>query len=534
MLQWVVERYSDLMNAHEHAFIEQFTLLPQSSRALLVRMVMRKGELFRTGKLRYDEIGCPRRAAVALIGLGWLDEEPLLALDQLFVLLNKTEIAERFGALLKPGTKADQLLQLRGHFGAAETFNAWLPQSTECVYQLRITPLCNRLRLMFFGNLRQDWSEFVLADLGIYRYEKVEFSALSRGFHTRCDVDAYLHLYDCRVRLEQGEPAEDIFSLVPEDIYPNAWLESRRAKLLFHIAQHYERAGVWPWAYAIYSVCSHSGSRIRAVRMLERCGQFEAALQQTQNLDGTGVPDGAGINDADRQQLSRITARLRRKLALPQLPVTAAAPLARLDLLLPRPDTVISVEETVGNYLGTAHEPVYYVENTLVNSLFGLLCWPAIFLPLPGAFFHPFHSGPADLLSADFYPQRRQPFADCLSQLDTPQYKDTIVQRFRDKFGLQSPFVFWEILTEELITLALDCIPAAHLKKWFERMLLDLSANRAGWPDLIRFWPRQQRYQMIEVKGPGDRLQDNQQRWLAYFTAHEMPVAVCYVQWAEQ
>jgi hypothetical protein len=37
---------------------------------------------------------------------------------------------------------------------------------------------------------------------------------------------------------------------------------------------------------------------------------------------------------------------------------------------------------------------------------------------------------------------------------------------------------------------------------------------------------------MIEVKGPGDRLQDNQIRWLHYFAEHGIPVAVCYVQWA--
>ncbi|MES2350916.1 MAG: VRR-NUC domain-containing protein, partial [Pseudomonadota bacterium] len=34
------------------------------------------------------------------------------------------------------------------------------------------------------------------------------------------------------------------------------------------------------------------------------------------------------------------------------------------------------------------------------------------------------------------------------------------------------------------------------------------------------------------VKGPGDRLQDNQLRWIAYCAAHEMPVSVCYLQWA--
>jgi hypothetical protein len=39
---------------------------------------------------------------------------------------------------------------------------------------------------------------------------------------------------------------------------------------------------------------------------------------------------------------------------------------------------------------------------------------------------------------------------------------------------------------------------------------------------------------MIEVKGPGDRLQDNQLRWLEFCHEHQMPVAVCYVQWAEQ
>lgn len=97
---------------------------------------------------------------------------------------------------------------------------------------------------------------------------------------------------------------------------------------------------------------------------------------------------------------------------------------------------------------------------------------------------------------------------------------------------MQSPFVFWHLLTEELLDLALLCLPADHLKRCFERVLSDLKSNRAGMPDLIQFWPDQKTYRMIEVKGPGDRLQDNQLRWLDYCTKHQMPVAVCYVQWA--
>jgi hypothetical protein len=38
---------------------------------------------------------------------------------------------------------------------------------------------------------------------------------------------------------------------------------------------------------------------------------------------------------------------------------------------------------------------------------------------------------------------------------------------------------------------------------------------------------------MVEVKGPGDRLQDNQLRWIEYCATHQMPIAVCYLQWAE-
>lgn len=73
----------------------------------------------------------------------------------------------------------------------------------------------------------------------------------------------------------------------------------------------------------------------------------------------------------------------------------------------------------------------------------------------------------------------------------------------------------------------------AHLKLWFRRLLLDIRANRSGMPDLIQFFTAQHTYRMIEVKGPGDRLQDNQLRWLAFCEEHGMPVTVCYVQWQE-
>jgi len=192
-----------------------------------------------------------------------------------------------------------------------------------------------------------------------------------------------------------------------------------------------------------------------------------------------------------------------------------------------------SVEHAVCEHLSTPDAPVYYVENALVGSLFGLLCWDAIFAPLPGAFFHPFHWAPADLNRADFHQRRADLFAACLACLDSDDYRDCIWRTFQAKLGIHNAFVAWGLLDEELLTHALTCIPAAHLKLMFQRILADVCGNRTGLPDLIQLWPEARRYRMIEVKGPGDRLQDNQKRWIDYAHQHGLPIAVCYVQWAE-
>src|ERR1700733_10623167 len=61
-LAWLAERYDDVFGADERSFLDEFGRLPQPSRALLVRMLMRKGTLFRASRLNYDEIGCPLQA----------------------------------------------------------------------------------------------------------------------------------------------------------------------------------------------------------------------------------------------------------------------------------------------------------------------------------------------------------------------------------------------------------------------------------------------------------------------------------------
>jgi hypothetical protein len=527
-LCWIAERHGDLLDEAETAFIREFEGLPDVSRALLVRMLMRKGPLFRSSRLVYEEIGCPLQASEVLAERGWLDPDPALTLDELFGLLTRVELGCVFPASARSGVrKAELLAVLRDAHTLPRRYSGWHAQATDHIFSVTIAPLCERLRLMFFGNLHQDWSEFVLADLGIFQYERVQFEKSSRAFRQRQDVDRYLCLHACRQALEQGERVDTLLPAVADIASDNAWLEMRRGKLLFLIGQHCERLQEWDAALAAYEQCSYPGARHRRLRTLERSdrhGQaWELALQAAQ----------APESEEESQRVARMLPRLRRRLGHPAMRSGPKAAATLMALVLPRPAGDISVERAVRDHLTAPDAPVHYVENALINSLFGLLCWTVIFAPLPGAFFHPFQRGPADLDAPDFA-QRRAPLFDaCRAQLDSVEYRHTIQHHFNVKAGLQSPFVSWGLLTPELLQLALDCLPAAHLRRWFERLLQNVKGNRTGLPDLIRFWPGQQRYELIEVKGPGDRLQDNQLRWLDYCAMHGMPVRVCHVRWAE-
>lgn len=528
VLTWVGLRHGDLLDDEERAFLDCFSQLPQPSQALLVRMVMRKGELFRASKLRYAEIGCPRVAAPALVALDWVDDAPLLDLTQLFGLLKKDELIQAFGLPAASGTRKAELLEaIRDRHDARQPLSHWCAALDDEVFELRINPLCERLRLMFFGNIHQDWSEFVLADLGIYRYEQVVFEPSSRAFASRQDVDAYLQLHRCRERFEAGDSLDEILAEVPASPYPNEWLENRRGKLLLSIARQYERNGDLQQALQLYADIRYPGARQRRIRALELDGQTEAALQLA--LHALASPEG----EAEAQQVQRMVPRLRRSLGERLTTRNPKAEVERIDLCLPQPALDISVERVVLEHLTAEDAPVFYVENTLLNSLLGLLCWEAIFAPLPGAFFHPFHAAPADLTRADFYTRRAERFEACLRTLGDGSYREHIRKRYREKLGTQCQFVSWGLLDEALLELALACLPPSHLEVCFRRILLDVPNHRTGLPDLIQFWPQERRYRMIEVKGPGDRLQDNQKRWLAHARQHEIPVAVCYVRWAE-
>jgi hypothetical protein len=394
------------------------------------------------------------------------------------------------------------------------------------VFRPVVKSIAERFRLLFFGNFHQDWTEFILSDLGITAFEVVPIQSLP--FRTRAHIDAFYRMYCCQRALEQGESLEAVIAQLSLPIPDSDWLEEHRQRLLFKVARAYERLGNPSAALAAFSACRHRGSRMRAARLLERRHEWQAARDLC--VAAAANPE----SEVERQQVRRALPRLSRKLRISEERTTEVPQIATFDARLEAAPCGRALEFHMRDHLARAEKSsctVHYVENGLINSLFGLLCWDTIFAPIAGAFFHDFQYAPADLESPYFYERRRDRFAHSFAALESDRYKDVIRQRLIAKMGIQAPFVTWGLLSSQLLECALKCFPAAHLRLWFEWIVRDVVENRTGFPDLVQFWPDERRYRMIEIKGPGDRLQDNQRRFLEFCSRHEMPVCVYRVDW---
>ena len=168
----------------------------------------------------------------------------------------------------------------------------------------------------------------------------------------------------------------------------------------------------------------------------------------------------------------------------------------------------------------------------MFNGVLGLLIWDVIFESVPGAFYNSFQYRPSDFYAFDFIQKRQSIFDEIWGSIKNNTDIWCIVSnRWISKQGLMNPLVDWNTLTLDIIQLALQRISYQHWLNIFKRILGDLRNNRSGFPDLILF-PADSGYKLIEVKGPGDRLQKNQQRWMSFFSIHDIPHELVRVSWS--
>lgn len=530
--RWVLTHHSDLLTTEEVHTLEQSFQLSLSARALLSRLMMRQGDLFERSKLSYEEITNMALAIDELIETNYLQPNPKVDISEVCTKASKTElfqVIERNNALpniKRSATKASIVEQLGSHFpnNLKQTFSDWGLSSD----WLRVThdSLFTRIRLMFFGNLHQDWSEFVITELGHIRYENVQLSPTLRAFQSREDIDHYIALDNLSQMLEAAEPNSvewtELVNSFPKQGFANRWLERKRQRLGYAIAFQLEREGELERAIEHYQMSDNDQAKVRQLRLMERTSDPQTILATAYLL----------LNQVHQQEtqtlIQRVIQRQNKKLGVVTARVKQAA-LETMSLTLEK--TSDRVELAVLKQLHSDETPVYYVENQLIPALWALLYWDAIYAPIPGAFFHPFQPGPSDLFAEDFFTHRQDLIVAIHNSLENDKYKTIIRQHFHEKQGISCPFIHWPTLSEPLIEHALSCISKPSLVTMFDYLCRDLRNHKKGLPDLIRFHPKEHSFELIEVKSPNDQLQTQQKLWLAHFQQHNIKAKVCKVSW---
>lgn len=528
LLQYVAEQYDDLLLESERLFYQKFVALSFDGQKLYTRLISRKGPLFRQHKLHYPEIQNLHQAAEELQQVGLLHINPTLPLESLLPLFTKPELLQSFGIPSWKKLSRGDLEQT--------VLDSEIPDKEQrivgetVIYEVLGQEQVQIFKLCFFGNLHQDLTEWVLRDIGLFRYETYTIDADTRAFTSREQIDRYIQYYGLLEHYEEvmestPEVIDSFLQLVPVcDRLEDRVLFRRLDRLRFHLARQLERLNDWDTALPHYRKCYNPPARERIARILIKQGHIEDGLDVCRSMLETPR------NEAEQNLARDFGYRTAKKHGIQWEAPKKYNPPTQTVALPPWDDCV---EMAAAQYLAQ-RGPCFYVENILFNGLLGLTIWDILYAPLRGAFFHPFQRSPNGFRSPDFLEQRDALFQQRWKELTTSEaLRERVLQTYASKKGRINPLVAWEGLSEELLELALERIPLQHCLAVFHRILADLKENRTGFADLVVF-PLAGGYELVEVKGPGDRLQKNQRRWLQFFSQHSIPHQVLHIEVSDE
>ena len=522
-------RSDALFHPAELQTLATLEVLSEAAQRLVVRLLLRRGPVFRVSRLSYPEIVDLPTALDAAVTAGLirvleprsadLDPAPLLAT------FTRPELRELGTSRLKKG---ELIAELAGRPEARD----WLAGRDRFVV-LAARETLDLLLVLFFGNRRQDYSEFVRVDLQMLRYPDYEVDASRPIFPDRTALDAYLEA--------ARRSWLDLSALEPEDLVGILGWSVERVRGWTPGPDHRRR--VDPTRYE-----ARLGRRV--ARRLRLQGRAELAVEGLAALAERGPlserVDAAielslavrtgGVDTRRAPPLLRgLLARedlddleryhLRRRLALHEkLPhpgkLLQRPPVEEVVLLPaeegggPRPryqtsEGPATVEEAV---LGALGGDGVHGENLPFRALFGLLFWDVVFAPIPGMFQHRFQSAPLDVRTRRFHTTRKSILAERLEELRDTDLTEALAAAHRAHEGEACRFVHWEVCPLPLLLRITRGLGTEAVLGIAERIARSPSRHGRGLPDLVVFGEGEG-VRLVEVKGPTDNLRLEQELW---------------------
>lgn len=499
MLAFVSKTYGSILTAEHHDFLGRFQSFSKDAQCLLIRMINRRGAIFNRQLFRYPEITDIEEALAELLACGQA----------------RGLLAEDYGSFLNRVPK-DKLLAGARAAGFADVRTSWSKPKLVEYFLSRVpsddafahcgadhfvavdnTRPIEFLLYLYFGKTEDDLKNFALRDLGIMRTNKA--TSFSARFTDGDEARACFHYSKILDSLELKSVGT--FERAASDILdgpdcPTDYATDLRSRAAHQTGQFFEKRGDQELAERLYRAGSSADCHERLVRLLHARGNKESAEELLRRMIDDPASDDEFVFASDfyaRKFNGRRTG---------------------LCTELLRAGRTITVDDAhrgnpeagVAGVMRREGHRVFFTENNLWNSLFGLLFWDELFES--GQLHSGFDWMPHCLKDKSFTRIFAAQIEAKLSAVRSGQALPLILKTIAARFGRANAVFEWRYVNVDAIKLLLTGANAEGIASILHAMGQDFRSTHDGFPDLMLV--RDGSASFLEIKAEGDVIRRNQ------------------------
>jgi len=499
MLSFVRATYGPILTEEHDAFVSRFQRLSKDAQCLLIRMVNRRGAIFNRSLFKYAEISNLKRAADDLLASGQAR------------LLRQEDYAAFVACLSKDvlvkGAKAAGRTDIRVAWSKAQLIDYFLNHVPFQVAAERcggskfialddVRPL-EFLLYLYFGKTEQDLKNFALRDLGIMRTNQAQ--SFGARFTDAGEASACFHYSRLLDRIE--DRSTGIYRGAVNDIFggpdcPSDYAADLRSRAACRVGQFFEKLGETDLARQLYRVGSSPECRERLVRLLSGTGEKADA----EDLLRAMIDDPASDNE-----LVFATDFYARKFGGRR--TGSCTELLRAGITLTVDDAYRGHPEAgVAGVMRRRGYRVFFAENRLWHSLFGLLFWDELF--------------ESELLSSSFdwvpHCLKDRSFADRfaaeidekLEAVRSGHAFNLLLRPIAAKWGRPNGIFAWDHVDVDALRALLSGAGREAIATILGALCQNFRDMRDGFPDLML--EKDGAVSFMEIKAEGDVIRRNQ------------------------
>jgi len=499
MLAFVRATYGSILTDEHDAFVTRFQKLSKDSQCLLIRMVNRRGAIFNRSLFRYAEISDLQRAADDLLACGQarlLIEEDYSA----FVTCLPKDV-------LVAGVKAAGRTDIRASWPKAKLTDYFLARvpfevaaehcgAAKFIALDDVRPL-EFLLYLYFGKTEGDLKKFALRDLGIMRTNKA--TSFRARFTDGDEARACFHYSQLLDRLEVKSPS--IYRRAVADIFggpdcPSDYAVDLRSRAAWQVGQFFEKLGETDLARQLYRAGSSSECNERLVRLLYNAGNKADAEDLLRRMIDDPASDGEFVFASDfyarkfgGRRTGSCTELLRAGVTLTVDDVHRGNP-----------------EAGVAGVMRRRGYRVFFTENTLWHSLFGLLFWDELF---ESELLHSsFDWVPHCLKDRSFSRKFSAHIDDKLYAIRSGSALNLLLRTIAANWGRPNGIFAWDHVDVDALRLLLSGTSGEGIAAIVRSLCQNFRDMRDGFPDLML--EKDGTVSFMEIKAEGDVIRRNQ------------------------